>query len=339
MDKFAQATAAVETHGSIRKAAAYLGIPASTLQNRLGRDRMRADFDVPSLPSALAPVEELIERRKREFSRVDAAKKARHLIPVRVKLSGPIGISHFGDPHIDDPGTDIAKLERHLSLVRNTPGMFAANVGDLQNLWVGRLARLYGEQSTSAKESWALAEWMLEQVEWLYLIGGNHDCWAGSGNPVHWIMRDQQGVSEDHGARMNLTFPNGREVRINARHDFKGNSQWNTAHGAAKAAMMGWRDHILTCGHTHVSGYNIVVDPATGLMSHAVRVASYKTHDRYAEELGLPNQNFSENAVTIINPDARDENALVTVHWNVEEAAEYLTWLRQRPTVSRRVTV
>lgn len=226
---------AVAHYGSIRKAAAALGMPASTFQGRLARD-----FSKPELPSEIAPVEDIIARRKKEFARVDAAKQARKLIPVKINLDGPIGIAHFGDPHVDDPGTDIAKLESHLRLVRDTEGLLAANVGDQQNLWVGRLGRLYGEQSTSARESWALTEWLVTYCEWLYLIGGNHDAWAGAGDPLRYIMRSQPGVFEYNGARLNLVFPNGREVRINARHDFAGHSQWNTVHGASKAAQMGW---------------------------------------------------------------------------------------------------
>lgn len=329
---------ALDTYGSVRKAAAALGVPPSTFQGRLAK-ASSGDFSREELPSKVAPVRELIERRTQEFARVDAAKQARRLIPVRVHLDGPVGIAHFGDPHIDDPGTDIARLERHLRLVRDTAGLLAANVGDQQNLWIGRLGRLYGEQSTSAQESWALTEWLITYCEWLYLIDGNHDCWAGAGDPLRWIMRSQPAaVHEAHGARLNLIFPNGREVRVNARHDFPGNSMWNTVHGAAKAAQMGFRDHILTCGHKHTSGYMPVVDPSSGLISHCMRVASYKTHDRYADQLGLPNANFSENMVTIVDPDAKSEVELVTVHFSVEAGADYLTWLRSRRGVSTKDT-
>lgn len=149
-------------------------------------------------------------------------------------------------------------------------------------------------------------------------------------------MRNSGSVHESHGARLNLRFPNGKQVRINARHDFKGQSMWNTAHGVAKAAQAGWRDHILTCGHTHQSGYNILKDPATGLISHAIRVASYKWHDRYAEELGLPDQNISENVVTVIDPYADAERRLVTVFMDLEEGAEFLTWKRGKYASGKR---
>ena len=295
------------------------------------------EFEVEELPSVQPSVDELIERRIAEFDRVDAAKRARKLIGVKVKIEGPIGISHFGDPHVDDPGTNLRLLQRHVHIVNKTAGLFGANVGDQQNLWIGRLGRLYGEQSTSSQESWRLAEWLIQSVDWLYLIAGNHDLWAGSGDPVRWMMRTQPGVYEAHGARLGLVFPNGREVRISARHDFSGHSMWNTSHALSKAAQMGLRDHILTCGHRHVSGYAIVMDPHTKLQTHCCRIASYKTHDRYADEKGFPDQNFSENFVTVIDPEATSERSLVTVFPNMEEGAEFLTWKRAKWKEAKRV--
>lgn len=287
-------------------------------------------FTIDTPPSAVPSAEELRARRRAEFDRVHIARSARRLIDVAVAIDGPIGISHFGDPHVDDPGTNIGLLERHVNLVNQTEGLFGANVGDTQNLWIGRLARLYAEQSTSAQESWVLAEWLLSSVHWLYLIAGNHDLWAGAGDPVKWVVRSQQGLYEAHGARLNLRFPNGRQIRVNARHDFAGHSMWNPAHGVSKAAQMGWRDHILTCGHKHTFGYAPVKCPATGLISHAIRVASYKTYDRYADEKGLPDQNISENVLTVIDPEATEESGLVTVFFNLEAGAEFLTWKRSR---------
>lgn len=291
----------------------------------------RKPMERDDLPDGEAPVDELIARRKQEFRRHSEAQDARHLQSIKIKIDGPIAIAHLGDPHVDDPGTDIEALERHLTVINKTEGMFGANVGDLQNNWVGRLARLYGEQSTSAKEAWRLTEWLVGACDWLYLLAGNHDCWSGAGDPVQWIARQNGVPYEAWGARLNLEFPNGRAVRINARHDFAGHSMWNTAHGPAKAIQMGWRDHILTCGHKHTSGYQILKDPATGLISHALRVAGYKIHDRYARELGLPNQNISPASVTIIDPSRADDDArLITTIHDVDMAADFLTFLRRK---------
>jgi hypothetical protein len=88
---------------------------------------------------------------------------------------------------------------------------------------------------------------------------------------------------------------------------------------------------VLVCGHTHVSGYQILRDPATGLISHAIRVGSYKTFDRYAEEKGLPTQTISPCVVVVVQPDAPDDSPrLITVFQDVETGADFLAFLRKR---------
>lgn len=328
----------VAIYGNLSAAARETNIPRATLQHRVRLAERRGitaeyrQFEIDDLPSEGLPTEELIEQRKRKFERKRRAETARKLVPIRIKIDGPIGICHFGDPHVDDDGTDLELLEKHLNAVRNTNGLFAANLGDLQNNWIGRLARLYAEQSTSAKEAWQLTEWLVESVDWLYIIGGNHDLWSGEGDPLKWISAHAGTIYEPWGVRAELKFPNGKSVIINARHDFAGHSMWNPVHGPGKAVQMGWRDHILTCGHKHVSfGAGPYKCPATGLLSYAIRCAGYKTFDRYAKEKGLPDQNAFASAVTIIKPEYDDDDPrLISVHYDVEEGAEYLTWLRNR---------
>jgi len=201
--------------GTIRGAARLLGINQKTARWHLSK--VKADFEVLELPSPDLSPEELWEARKQHFDRVDKAYSARKLIPVSVKMKGPIGILHFGDPHTDGD-TDLGELESHARIVRNTDGMFAGNIGDNQNNWVGRLQRLYGEQSTSAREAWILTEHFLGMVkDWLYIVGGNHDAWSGAGDPLKWILRGNAGPFEYHGCRLNLTFPIGREVKKQMR--------------------------------------------------------------------------------------------------------------------------
>ena len=288
-------------------------------------------FDVEPLPDELPSAEELIERRKTEFDRKDKFEKSRHLINVKVKIDGPIGVVHLGDPHIDDPGTDMELLEKNIEIINSDPAIFGACVGDLQNNWLwGRLVALHGQQSTTAAEAWVLVEWLVNSIDWLYIVGGNHDAWSGAGDPLNWITRTQVGVFEYHGARLNLQFPNGKAVRVNCRHDWPGHSQWNTSHGLSKAVMMGWRDHIVTAGHKHVSGYQILKDPSTGLISHAIRVASFKTHDRYAKEKGLMDQAISPSVMTVIDPTREDTDpGLVSVFHDLEQGAKFLKCIRE----------
>lgn len=290
-----------------------------------------SEFEVAELPSGELETDELIRLRAERFARASVAKEARRLIPVAVKLDGPIGIAHFGDPHVDDDGTNIVALQQHVEIVKRTPGLFAGNVGDYTNNWIGRLARLYGEQGTTAKEAWQLAEWLIGSLRWLYLVGGNHDAWSGAGDPLRWIAKQAQSLHQPNGVRLQLSFPNGRTCIVNARHDFKGHSMWNTAHGVAKAAQMGWKDHILTCGHLHISGYQVLKDPSSRRISHAIRVGSYKTYDRYAEEHGLPDQNIFVCPVTVIDPRYEETDPrFISFFMDPQQGADYLTMLRKR---------
>lgn len=329
--------------GSVSELARVLGVPRTTAYGRILKAQTEAakeaakeapspGFGKIHLPEHDLPVEELIRNRKRNFEVRHSAENARKLIPVEVKHLGPVAITHFGDPHIDDDGCDIISLERDMKVCRKTEGMFAANLGDLQNNWIGRLARLWANQTTSSNQAWKLVEWMVTYVDWLYIVSGNHDLWTGSGDPVKWMMKSQSGVYEPHGARLNLVFPNAKNVRINARHDFSGHSMWNPAHGPMKAVQGGWRDHVLTCGHKHVSFVGgPLKDPSSGTLSWAIKCAGYKVHDSYAAEKGLPDQNAFPACVTVIDPDyADDDTRLITVIPNVEEGAEFLTWKRRR---------
>ena len=289
----------------------------------------KANFITQEMQPEFMPIEELIEHRKKKYSIQVKAKESRKLINIDIKTDGVIGICHFGDPHIDDDGTNIAEIYSLCNLINKTDGMFAGNLGDIQNNWIGRLAFLYGQQSTSAKESWRLTEYFVNKLNWLYLVAGNHDVWSGDGDPLDFIMRDHQGLYEKWGARMNLVFPNGKEIRINARHTFKGNSIWNTAHGVARAAQTGWADHVLTCGHTHVSGYQVIKNPSNGLISHALQVASFKIMDSYADKLGLDDKNIFNCPVTIIDPSYDDDdNRLITTIFNPQEGCEFLKYKR-----------
>ena len=305
-------------------------IPESTYQP--GRQVVdKGDYEFTPLPDDDVPIEELIAQRKRKFQHKREHEEASKLIPIKVKMDGAIGILHFGDPHVDDDGCDIEAIERHTDLVNRTEGLFAANVGDTTNNWCGRLARLYADQTTSAAQAWKIAEWFINRCNWLYMIGGNHDLWSGSGDPLRWIAKQQDALYKSSEARLALRFPNGLEVRVNARHDHSGSSIWNPAHGPMKAALMGTRDHLYVAGHKHESAYSVLKDAISGITMHACKVASYKIYDRYAKERGFRDNCLSPCALTTINPALPpDHPDLVKVWWDPEEGADYLTYLRRR---------
>ena len=243
------------------------------------------------------------------------------LAPGRHYVNSPIRIgAHFED----DDGTDIAMIESHIDLINNTPNCYAVNIGDVRNNWVGRLMALYAHQSITESEAWELAKWFFNSVPHLLHIGGNHCTWSGGRDLLPLLAKNAGQLYVDHGARLGLTFANKRRVSINARHKFPGNSMYNVAHGANRASReAGILDNIVVAGHIHCSGYNILKNPVTKLVSHCIQVASYKMFDRYAEGLGMMDRNISPSVLIVINPEAK-ESGLVTVYHDVEEGAAFL---------------
>lgn len=329
--------------GSLMAAARQLGLSESTVRHRVnvaaargivpGGSPMKpkAEFEYAKLPEPAESFEELVERRVKQFKKKKAYEDARRLVPVKVKLDGPVGIWHFGDPHVDDDGTDLEQILQDAETVRNTPGLFGANVGDTTNNWIGRLARLWADQGTTHSEAWVLAEGFLKKVDWLYLIGGNHDAWSGASDPIRWIQRGKSAPYMSSEVRLELQFPNGNTCRINARHDFSGHSQYNPAHGPMKATMMGVRDHIAIAGHKHISGHGVLKDPDTGTTCHSWLVAGYKIYDRFALEKGFRDQRISPGVFTIIHPDRPNTHPdFITWHWSMESGLDYLKYIRRK---------
>jgi hypothetical protein len=103
-------------------------IPESTYRAGAVKQEVieKPGFSFTPLPDDDISIEELVAHRKKQFAHKQRHEEASKLIPVKVTIDGPVGILHFGDPHVDDDGTDIGLLEKHALLVKNTKGLFAA---------------------------------------------------------------------------------------------------------------------------------------------------------------------------------------------------------------------
>lgn len=317
---------AVERLGSINKAAAELGISRSTAQRMA-----KKAFEVEDLVSEDIPLEELKRRRFEDFERRRAARTARSLIRIKVADDLPLGLAWFGDPHLDNDGTDLKQIYRDADIVRETDGLFGMNVGDNQDLWPGRLMRLYADSTTKASDGWRLTEDFIKTVrDWMAIVWGNHDCWAGPNDPLKFLTRNYVPIRERYDVRIVLEFPNGREIRIWLRHNFEGHSQWNLMHGLVKQAKLGAPFHLFVAGDKHVAGHHAEYHSDTAIFWHALRVGSYKKIDSYADALNLRDANTFQCPVTIIDPQANSPTGLIKIEYDTADGADRLTWMRQR---------
>lgn len=286
----------------------------------------------PPEVSSKLPIEDLIERRIAEFDRVRRQYDSERMTEVAVTSDLPIALVVFGDPHLDDPGTNLRALREHSNIVNATPGMYGACIGDLQNNWIGRMAHLWSQQETTADQSWDLVEWWISYVEkWLFMVDGNHDAWSGSSNPLNWIrgLSGRRMIQNNNEVRVKLTFTNGFEYIVAARHNWPGHSQWNPAHGEFKAALMRLKADLIVSGHTHTSLDSSLYVEAHDIVTRCARVGSYKEIDRYAKELGLPNKQIAPSFAVVINPRAKTLTQRSQLFYDIDTAAQYLTFLRR----------
>lgn len=332
--------------GSLRKAAAELGLHNTTVMDRVRLAKNRADdwqgdkpaAEFPDIPSAEPTYDELKARKIADFQLLDANRKAAALIRVKVKIEGPYGIMAMGDPHVDADGCDWPTLDAHTQLIRRTEGLFGSNVGDITNNWIGRLARLYGAQNMSRTRALIMAEGWLREVNWLWIDPGNHDLWSGADDPVRWITRISGIHYKWQGSRLELVPPSGQSVVVNSRHDHPGFSMYHPTHGPLKASIWdGHADDIYTCGHIHTGGYMLRVDPR-GRASHILRLSSYKVYDDHADERGFHSAHLPAG-VFIINPHAADRRGRVMFFADPEQGADVLTHMRRMDAEGRRVNI
>ena len=85
-------------------------------------------FKVEKIDPEHIPIEDLIEHRKKQYKQKKTSKENKKLVKIDININGPIGIAHFGDPHVDDDGTDLSQIIHYMTLINNTKGMFAGNL-------------------------------------------------------------------------------------------------------------------------------------------------------------------------------------------------------------------
>jgi predicted phosphodiesterase len=269
--------------------------------------------DVPK--DASRNIDEILKARLSEEKRVFEAEKFNNNLCVDFKHNDPIALVLFGDPHLDDKGTAISRVLEDLDHVKNNQNVFGVCVGDITNNWVGRLMALYGEQETTIPESWTMAEWFFSYIPWLAVVLGNHDKW-NSGVEILKRMSAGKLVQADE-CSFKLTFLNGTDITVNARHKWKGVSQWNPAHGVSKYAQMGGDYDLILGGHTHQSAYAQVLGNRKHTISHCVQLASYKVHDSYARSEGFRAHNIAPSMCVVIDPLAKRAEDKIIVTYSV----------------------
>lgn len=285
----------------------------------------------PEIVDRKEPIAELLARRTKHFERVRAHDDSLNWHKIKINSRKPIGLAFIGDPHLDDDGANWPLLLHHVAILKNTPGMFAVNIGDSTNNWVGSIARLFGKQETSQQSARQLAEWFLTGagINWAAILLGNHDAWNEGGEIIRRMVGKQIcSPVHDWAAKFELEFPNGERVRINAAHDFKGRSIYSTTHGPLREAIFAQNDDadIYACGHIHYFGLQQIELPG-GRVPWLSRVRGYKEHDEFARTNGFHEGKHGASSLAIIDPTA-PRSTRVTMFGDLVQGARVLAAMR-----------
>lgn len=338
---------AVVQYGGKSQAARALGISRNALAWGLAKEEREGVpgksidnvLTFPKIPDRKEPIGKLLERRREHFNRLHAYNEASTWQVIAVDSREPIAVAFMGDPHIDDDGCNWPALEEDIGILASAPGMYAVNIGDTTNNWVGRLARLFGNQETSQSSARQLAKWFLTDagIKWLAVLLGNHDEWNEGGEIIKLMCAAAHVEIPVHewAAKLELSFPNGATTRISAAHDFKGRSIYNAAHGLKREAI--WNQDgadILAAGHIHYGEIGQCELPG-GHSPWMLRVRGYKHFDPHALVNGYHEGNRFRSVVAIIDPNEPPETR-ITVFGSIRQAAAVLAAMRSKPVAAMR---
>jgi hypothetical protein len=328
-DELRAVVAAYHQHGhSVRAAAAGMGIPRQTMQGRLrlagelGLIERKADAN-PTSPDFIAARDRMVAIFQRKQAKGDWRK------PVLVNLPPePFRLKLFGDPHLDDPGCDIAVFIEHMEEL--TEGVLGICVGDFFNNWGKSLAHLW-KDGGSPSDAWLVFEDLMER-RGHYLIAacsGNHDDWTHAPiDPIDMVMKRHGVVYRKGAVRLVLNFDGLKPLSVAVRHKWKYRSEWSPAHGIVKSASKGWADALMVGGHTHVDEPRMYVNP-DGVISHACQLSAFKLFDEFADTHGFLAHRIKPVWDLVIDPRRPETDAdRVKIFWASEAAAAYLEAIR-----------
>ena len=338
-----------ETNHNVDQTAQFLDCAPATVRRHIREAEYRGLTETepgetpkgpsfPTLPDDRPSNEEYRDWRKKSFQRKYAARLAREWFPIEMPDDKPVGICWFGDPHVDDDGCNWPLLEEHAEICARTDGLYGANLGDTTNNWVGRLTRLYMHQDQSRDSALQGAEIFISGlgIEWLLLIRGNHDIWSGDlkNDPLYW-MQSGPAPMEDWEARLRLVFPNKQECFIHASHHFRGTSLFHPLHGSIRQVLEAGQAQLYISGHTQEYGTMKIEMPKRGTVHCLGKARGYKHFDMHALLHGFGEHQEGASLVSIHDPNAKTQSGFVNLFDDVETAADYLTFLRERGGRSR----
>lgn len=321
---------AIRQYGSQEKAAAELGITRAKLRWIMGK--AVSPVTAEPLPPDDIPVEELVSRMVRDYTVKAKYHEAennwrKHSLPI----DGPFAIMWFGDPHLDDNACNWPVLMRDIAIAKSDPAILPANMGDTLNNWVGGLQKLYAHQNVSESRALKLYQWLLDEVPWWLWLFGNHCLWPthNAGVMRQLALQGNPTALGEWNIKVALELPCGRQLKINAAHNFKGHSRFNKLHSLQLESMeSGAEADIVIAGDHHVWATAQGEHEKNANIYNLIRARGYKGAGQYERMNGFGSMKYGHAVMTVIDP-RREGPGFVTTFADAEYGALVLRLLRE----------
>jgi transposase-like protein len=324
------AAAFVQSGRNINATARHLGAHRATLQGWL--KRAAGVGLIPAMAEVPAPNALFMDARTRMLAEYQKKKaKGDWRKPVLVNLPPePFRLKLFGDPHLDSPACDAELFIENMQELDREAGVYGICVGDWFDNWGRSLAHLW-KGAGDPSNAWIVFEHLIEEHghSLLAACSGNHDDWTHAPcDPIDLVMKRHGVIYRKGAVRLALAFDGVAPIMVAIRHKWRGSSIYSPAHGIHRAAIFGWRDHIMVGGHTHVDEPRLRAHP-DGFISHACQVSAFKDFDEFADVQGFMPHKLRAVWDLVIDPRRPDTDPdKVKVWWNSEDAASYLDAIR-----------
>ena len=330
---------AIKQHGTAKAAAAALDMNYHTFRSRMSRLK---NEKIPTksktrgartghIPKKTYDFRRFLDVRMDQYDRQLAHETAWDWAEVFIPDSKPVGLMVFGDPHLDNPGTHIEEFVDHLYLAKDTPGVYAVNLGDVTDNWTGKLMAKYQDHVVSRGDAMEATRHIMNDfgVHWLLWLIGNHDVWE-SGQHILEGLNSKNTLMRYWDAKVNFNFPGEQVIKVHAAHSFKGTSMYSPTYGAAKHATLAQDADLWICGHFHESGIQVFEARHSNKIFTLGQASGYKKIDNYARAGGFGSCRSGSSIFFILDPSAEQPEDRVLPFLNPRTGVKFLKTMRRQ---------
>ena len=226
-------------------------------------------------------------------------------IPIAIGGDQWVGIVFLGDIHVGGM-IEYDLLERDLSVLQETDGLYAVGTGDYGDFFGSqpKLSHAMSESTLpSSEDELMLVTYLLDiaRGKWLAVGAGNHDDWGGVSSVEHLAQSLNAPYFSQAGAALKITVGSQRYVGY-VKHQWQGHSNISTSNESRRfwLEFPEWENADFTVlAHYHQPDAH--TRQFKGKQVSLLRGGTYKTIDYYAQRAGyVPEYGPS---IVLLSPD------------------------------------